>query len=183
MNKARPIQSFFSMLLVCLICAMAVTIVYEVTAPRIEELELARSNEARAAVLPGANGFTKVEDIELLDGVTEVYRANNNSGYAVTARAKGSSGYIETITGIDAGGVITGVKVTDVSGEISGLGTNVTLADYTDQYTGARAITADPTDPGAAYIEAAERADEASMAVFTCVSNSLLQVSGMGTVI
>ena len=173
--RSRPLQSVFTMAMICVICSLLLSLVYLASEPRAAAAAEAEAERARLAALPGASGFTLVEDAELVSGIDSVYKAAGSSGYVMTARARGYKKDIETVVGIDLDGRITGVVVTDVSGEIAGLGTRVALPAYTDQYRGAEAITADPGDPTAAYIESVGNAEEASTAVFSCVSNALLQ--------
>lgn len=173
--RSRPLQSVLTMTTICVICSLLLSLVYLASEPRAAAAAEAEAERARLAALPGATGFTLYEDCELVSGIDSVYKAAGSAGYVMTGRAKGYKKDIETVVGIDLDGRITGVVVTDVSGEIAGLGTGVALPAYTDQYRGAEAITADPGDPTASYIRGVENADEASTAVFSCVSNALLQ--------
>ena len=61
---------------ICLVASMLLAATYQITKPIIDNLSIQMANESRAEVLPEADGFTQM-DVDLLDGVTEVYKAAN----------------------------------------------------------------------------------------------------------
>ena len=67
----------------------------------------------RMEVLPDADAFTKLEDIEYVDQVTEVYVATNGEGYAITSVIPTDAGNITVVTGLTVLGEIKGIKITD----------------------------------------------------------------------
>lgn len=122
------------LLLICLVISGALSVVYQITAPRIEQINKEMADAARMEVLPEADAFTAVEG-DLPDGTTEYYIANNGAGVVVTTQNKSFGGTITVMTGFDAGGAITGVTVTDHA-DTAGVGTKAMTADYLSQYQG-----------------------------------------------
>lgn len=117
---------------IALVVAALLGVVNMVTADRIEELNIAATKAALAAVAPGEGAeFTPVE---LSDEVvaaaaaqsgklTEMY-AMSTGGYACKVVASGSQGNIEMIVGVDDAGAITGISVVD-NAETAGIGSKV----------------------------------------------------------
>ncbi|MCF0151660.1 MAG: FMN-binding protein [Firmicutes bacterium] len=160
----------------CLVACMVVTLCFQVTEERITQNEQAKANELRLELLPDADSFTKVDDCDLVQGVTEIYKADNKTGWIITAQARGYQGWVTVMTGIDQSGKITSVKVTDVSAETAGIGTKLTKQDYLDQYRGASSVSSYKGKLNSTYIEAVSGASYTSEAVFNCVSLSFMQV-------
>lgn len=165
---------------ICLIGSLLLAATYQITKPIIEEITIANANAARTEVLPEASGFKQVEEIELLDGVTEVYEAVNGAGYVITSQFKGFGGLVTVMTGIDTKGGIYSVKVTDASAETPGLGSKATVPAYLDQFKGATMITSDKNSVEATYVSAVTGATYTSRAVFSAVSAALQQYSMLG---
>lgn len=122
------------LLLICLVISGALSVIYQVTAPRIEQINKEIADAARMQVLPDADAFTAVEG-ELPDGTTEYYIANNGSGVVVTTQNKSFGGTITVMTGFDAEGAITGVTITDHA-DTPGVGTKAMDPEYLSQYQG-----------------------------------------------
>lgn len=165
---------------ICLIGSLLLAATYQITKPIIEEITIANANAARTEVLPEASGFKQVEEIELLDGVTEVYEAINGAGYVITSQFKGFGGLVTVMTGIDTKGAIASVKVTDASAETPGLGSKATVPAYLDQFKSATMITSDKNSVEATYVSAVTGATYTSRAVFSAVSAALQQYSTLG---
>lgn len=123
------------LLLIVLISTGLLTATYNVTKPTIDAINAQRAAEARMAVLPDADDFTEVEGLELLTGVSEVYSANNGTGYVVTVANQGFGGNVEVMVGVGSDGAVTGVSVLDHA-ETPGLGTNA----LTDSFIESRFI-------------------------------------------
>lgn len=164
---------------ICFVASLLLAATYQITKPIIDDINVRMANEARAEVLPEADGFTAM-DIELVEGVTEVYAADNGAGYVVTAKAKGFGGPVTVMTGMDAEGVIQSVKVTDASNETPGLGSKATLPAYTDQYKGAEAVSSDREAGEGTYVAGVTGATYSSRAVFNAVSAALEQFALIG---
>ncbi len=125
---------------ICLVVTFALAGINSITAPIIEENSIKTANEARAELLPAAEGFTAFDgDLAVIeDGkifVTECYIADNGAGMVVTAKSKSFGGLLTEMIGMDADGVITGVKVT-AHGDTPGLGTKAHDPGYLAQYVG-----------------------------------------------
>ena len=163
---------------ICLIASLLLAAVYQVTEPKIEAITIANANAARIEVMPEATGFTLV-DCELVDGVTEVYKSDNETGYVITSAAKGFGGDITVMTAIYPDGTIEKVKVTDCSNETAGLGSKTQDASYTDQYTGAVTITNNADEEGQ-YVKPISGASYSSKGVFNAVSYALEQFAQIG---
>ncbi len=165
---------------ICLIASLLLAATYQITAPLIEKITIENANTARGEVLPEASGFVEMEEVELLDGVTEVFESVNGVGYVITSEFKGFGGPVVVMTGLDANGNIVSVKVTDASAETPGLGSKATLPDYLDQYKGATMISSDASSAEAAYVSAVTGATYTSRAVFSSVSAALMQFATLG---
>ena len=157
---------------ICLVVTLALAITYKVSNPVIEANAAERANAARTQVLSNADTFTQY-DGSLLEGVEELYVADNGAGIVVTAATKGFGGPVVTMVGIDAEGKITGVTVTDHA-ETPGLGTKITDPAYLERYMGV--VEA----PGAHInddknIDAVSGATITSNAVYGCVHIALDQ--------
>jgi len=162
---------------ICLIAALLLAATYQVTAPQIEKIAIENANAARYEVMPEADGFEKV-DCEMIEGVTEVFKATNDAGIVITSAAKGFGGDIVVMTAIDPNGNIEKVKVTDCSTETAGLGSKTADAAYTDQYTGAATITSG--DGEGTVINPISGATYSSKGVFNAVSAALEQYAQIG---
>ena len=165
---------------ICLIASLLLAATYLITEPIIAAITLENANKARAEVLPEATGFKELEDVMVIDGVTEIYEAVNGTGYVVTAQFKGFGGLITVMTGLDSKGRVAGVKVTDASQETPGLGSKATVPDYVQGFVGAEMITADKTIADATYVAHVTGATYTSRAVFSAVSAALVQFSMIG---
>ncbi|HZK02420.1 MAG TPA: RnfABCDGE type electron transport complex subunit G [Anaerovoracaceae bacterium] len=164
--------------LICLVITGALAITYQVTKPLIDEINIKNANLARGEVLPDAEGsFTEI-DAEMLPGITEIYNANNETGYVFTAIDKGFGGEVIVMTGIDENGEITGVKVTSHS-ETPGLGTKAMTVDYLSQYRGQVSITR-TNESDKVQIDAVTGATVSSEAIFRAVDTSLSQYEKIG---
>ncbi len=165
---------------ICLIASLLLAATYQITAPLIEKITIENANKARTLVLPESSGFNPVADIELVDGVTEVYESVNGVGYVITSQAKGFGGLVTVMTGMDTKGNIVSVKVTDASLETPGLGSKATTPAYLDQFKGAGRITSDKNSAEATYVSAVTGASYTSRAVFSAVSAALQQFDSIG---
>ncbi|NMA93922.1 MAG: RnfABCDGE type electron transport complex subunit G [Clostridiales bacterium] len=165
---------------ICLVASMLLAATYRITEPIIEEIAIKNANEARAEVLPEGDSFTKIENVELVEFVDEVYKADNGAGYAITATTKGFGGPVTVMVGLSSEGKIIGVKVTDASKETPGLGSKATAPSYTDGFLGMSAITNDKNDASAAYVAPVTGATYSSKAVFNALKAALDQYARIG---
>jgi len=120
---------------ICAVAALILGVTNNITAPVIEERNIQASNEARKIVLPDADEFKKLDDINS-DMVVEVYegiKGNNVVGYTIKTSSKGYGGAIESMVGISKDGKITGVEIGNHS-ETPGLGSKATEPTFKNQY-------------------------------------------------
>lgn len=120
---------------ICFLITLALAAVYNMTESTIAASEAAAANAARMEVLPEADGFTKVEGVELPEGVDDVYRADNGVGFVFTSQAKGFGGPVVYVVGMDSEGGFTGINMFS-HGETPGLGTKIGEASYLEKYRG-----------------------------------------------
>lgn len=163
---------------ICLVITAALAITYQVTKPIIEEINIKNANLARGEVMAQAEGAFSQVDMDLNDGVVELYKADNNTGYVLTSLDKGFGGTMTIMVGLEDDGSITGVKVTAHS-ETPGLGTKAMTVDYLSQYNGEISVTrSNETDK--TQIDAVTGATVTSDAVFRAVEKSLEQFKQIG---
>lgn len=137
MNKILKLT--FVLFLICAIVAGVLGAVDLITRDRIREYQTAKSNAAKAAVMPvelpeGQELYTELDLKELgipttlsVNGqkvkVLSVSRANNDAGYVVETEFSGAQGTIVMMVGVDNNLRCTGISITQHS-ETSGLGAN-----------------------------------------------------------
>lgn len=134
--------------LICLVCAALLAYLNSITRPIIEATEAAIAEEARSEVLPDSGGFEKL-DVTLPEGsvVTEVYKANNGSGYVfmITGNGYGGKGTMKLITSVDPEGAIIATKTLQHS-ETAGMGSKTADEPWRAQFAGVSADTLDTVD-------------------------------------
>lgn len=132
------------LLVICFVATAALSIVKEITEPKILEQRQMAAEASRKEVLPIAETFEALADADLkkLQGsdatIAEVYLGKTGSevvGYFVKAKPSGYAGEVEILTGIDTEGKIVNVKM-GANKETPGLGTTIGLPKFTSQYTG-----------------------------------------------
>ncbi|MDE7262854.1 MAG: RnfABCDGE type electron transport complex subunit G [Oscillospiraceae bacterium] len=121
---------------ICLVTALLLGIVNQVTKPRIDAIQKAKQWTAMTAVLQ-AKVYEPVETSEPY--VKALYRATGLDGFegwVVETSTSGSQGTIEMMVGVDPEGKVTGVSVVSHS-ETPNIGTKV-VADQTvlDRFIG-----------------------------------------------
>lgn len=121
---------------ICLVVALLLGAVNQVTKPRIDAIQKAKTETAMRQVLAADSyeklGFTAAN-------VTAIYQAVSGSeaiGWVVETSASGSQGIIDMIVGVDTAGKVTGVSVIGHS-ETPNIGTKV-VADQSvlDRFIG-----------------------------------------------
>lgn len=126
----KPVLVLF---VIAVIVSALLAYVNQVTSPIIAANEKKVADAARKEVLAEADGFTKVD--YNVEGVQEVYKANNGVGFVITATAKGYGGQLPVMVGISADGKITRVKIM-TNNETPGLGKKVEADSFTNQFKG-----------------------------------------------
>ena len=123
---------------ICIVVTGALAATNGMTAPIIEAATLAAQEAARTELLPDAQGFEKVEGVDVAN-VSDVYRTTNDVGVVITSSAKGYGGDVVVMTAITTDGNIKQIKVTEQS-ETKGIGSNVvSTPSYWERYEGVSA--------------------------------------------
>ncbi|MEG1782076.1 MAG: FMN-binding protein [Oscillospiraceae bacterium] len=119
---------------ICLVVSALLGATNGVTAPIIEKNAALAADAARIELLPEAtDGFTKVDcDME---GIVEMYKANNDTGYVITSTAKGYGGAINFMSSYNMDGAIVNLKVLSCA-ETPGLGKKIEERNFLDQFMG-----------------------------------------------
>lgn len=141
------IKPIIALTCICLVVTAALAYTNSVTAPVIKAAEEQAAEQARAEVLGEADGFTPVKTAKMPEEITEVYKADNGSGYVFMVTTKGYGGDIIIICGIKSDGSIEKTK-TLFHSETSGIGSRVADNDssYRKQYVGKTSDTLDEVD-------------------------------------
>ena len=169
-----------TLFLITAVVAAALAGVNSITAPVIEELNAAKTQEAIATVLPG--GFeTEITDFSDASGiVSKVYQGAN--GYAVEVGPSGFDNTITMMVGIDNEGKVLGISVVSHT-ETAGLG--AVAADGTpkgiafrDQFVGQSGSVSVTKDGGT--MDAITGATITSRAICVGVNAALDVVAGLG---
>ena len=165
---------------ICLVTSLLLAVTNNVTAPIIAENAVKTANATRQALLPSADTFTEVAPETPTEGVTAIYKADNDSGYVITAQAKGYGGDIDLMVGIDTSGKVTGVSILSIS-ETAGLGMNAKNESFINQYIG-KSGTIGVSKNGASdtEIQALTGATITSKAVTSAVNTALSLYSQIG---
>ena len=163
---------FKPIVVLCVICMMvtgALAVTNGITAPIIEAATLAAQEAARTELLPDAQGFEKVEGIDVAN-VSDMYRTTNDVGVVITSSAKGYGGDVVVMTAITPDGTIKQIKVTKQS-ETKGIGSNVvSTPSYWERYEGVSAGQALVLNQD---IDACSGATISSKAVLSAVNSAI----------
>ena len=169
-----------TLLLITAVVAAALAGVNAITAPVIEELNAAATQEAISAVLPG--GFdNEIADYADATGlVSKVYQGAN--GYAVEVGPSGFDNTITMMVGIDNEGKILGISVVSHTetaglGAVAAAGTPAGIA-FRDQFVGASGSVFVTKDGGS--MDAITGATITSRAICVGVTAALECVAGLG---
>lgn len=129
---ARPIVVLG---VICLVTSLLLAVTNDITAPIITENAIKKANETRAALLPAADSFTEVKMETEIEGVTEVYSADNGTGYVITAQSKGYDGPVPVMVSFNKEGSVEAVRFLDNT-ETPGLGKKVSEPAFAQQFFG-----------------------------------------------
>ena len=169
-----------TLLLICAVTAGLLAGVNAVTAPIIDELNAAATQEAISAVLPG--GFeSEVTDFADATGiVSKIYQGAN--GYAVEVGPSGFDNTITMMVGVDNEGKVLGISIVSHT-ETAGLGA-VADADtpkgiaFRDQFVGQSGSVSVTKDGGT--MDAITGATITSRAICVGVNAALDVVASLG---
>lgn len=109
---------------ICLVVTTLLAVVNFVTAPIIKAAEEAAAEQARSEVLTEAKSFELMKDVKLPEGVTEVFKGNDGTGFVFMLKTKGYGGDVRLICGMRPDGTIEAMKTLSHS-ETSGIGSKV----------------------------------------------------------
>ena len=169
MKKNDSLKSIVVILCICLIIAVAMAVINNVTAPKIEEANRQAEQEALRIVLKDATEFEKVEG-SYPESVTAIYRDTGDQGYVAMLNAKGydSSNPIKIAVGFDMEGTILQCHVISCSGETSGIGTKVADESFLNTFVG--------KDASLSEVDAISGATISSSAVIDAVKDACAAV-------
>lgn len=130
---------------ICLVVTALLAYINSVTSPIIAKAEQEKTEQAMSEVLAEADGFNPLKIENLPERVTEVYSAQNGSGYVFMLTTKGYGGDMKLICGMKADGTIEQCKTLSHA-ETSGLGSKTAEDPYRNQYCGKNADTLSEVD-------------------------------------
>lgn len=128
---AKPIVVLVA---ICLVSSALLAVTNSVTAPIITASAEAEATATRQALLPAADSFTQVEGVQV-EGVTDVYKADNGAGYVISAAARGYGGDVPVMVAFDETGAIAAVQFLD-NEETPGMGQKVMDESFYGQFAG-----------------------------------------------
>ena len=167
------------LLLICLVISAALAFTYQITKPKIDQINKETADAARLEVLPQADSFTE-SDATLPEGVTEFYTADNDTGCVLTTETKSFGGTITVMVGIDPEGAVTGVMVTS-HGDTPGVGTKAMEDTYLEkQYNGITETQGAGNIRDDSDIDQVTGATVSSNAIYQCVTTALNAYSKLG---
>ena len=121
---------------ICVVIVALLAVVNSVTLEIITKNQQAAASESRKVVVPAADTFEQVtldNEIASTYSVVDIYKAKNNTGYAITVTSKGYGGEIKFMVGLEPDGKIIAVSVVEQS-ETPGLGAKIAEDNFTNQY-------------------------------------------------
>jgi electron transport complex protein RnfG len=133
-----------SLLITCLVAAFALSEVYAVTKPKIEQQKADATSSALRQVLAGAASFKEVEKDSLWYGLDA---AGTKIGIVVRSGARGYGGPVPLLIALDLTGHIIGIKVEDLK-ETPGLGLKAREDWFGRQFLGLDSTVALKKDGG-----------------------------------
>ncbi|MCK5847786.1 MAG: RnfABCDGE type electron transport complex subunit G [Caldisericia bacterium] len=133
----------------CIVAALALSVTYSVTLPKIQEQQRLSTERSMKSVYPNASSFSVVTNenndelfcsIEVESGVLidSLYMANDSNssliGFVVKASSQGYGGLIMFVYGINPDKTIEAVSIIEQT-ETPGLGANVYKSSFLDQFS------------------------------------------------
>jgi electron transport complex protein RnfG len=164
-----------SLLITCLVAGFALSEVYAVTKPKIDQQKADATNSALSFVLPAAGSFREVEKDSLWYGLDQ---SGAKTGIVVRAGMRGYGGPVPVLVGLDLTGRIVGLKVASPAEglkETPGLGLKATEDWFWKQLVGLDSTAALKKDGGT--IDAISGATITSRAVARGIALSIRKYS------
>jgi len=166
-NWNRVLKPIVVLCVICVIITGALAVTNNATAPIIKAATLAAQEAARKELLPDADNFTKVEDVQV-ENVSDVYVADNGVGTVITCSAKGYGGTITVMVAFNPDDTVKQIKITEQT-ETAGLGAKIsTDKAFQDSFSGLPAEDFEVTD-----IDAISGATISSKAVTAAVNAAI----------
>ena len=178
-NVKEVIIVTITLTLICLITTALLAIVNSVTEEPIAQNLLVAENEARKAVVSGAETFEERNGGKYYEALD----ANGNIiGFAVKTSAKGYGGDVIVMTGFDAEGKILKVQIVAADDETPGLGANIRKDSFLDLFNGKsgelKLVTLSQSTGADNEINAVTSATYSSIAVVDAVNQAREIVKG-----
>jgi electron transport complex protein RnfG len=162
-----------SLLITCLMAAFALSEVYAVTKPKIDQQKVDATRLALGQVLPAAQTFKEVEQDSLWYGLDQ---SGTKVGIIVRAARRGYGGPVPVLVGLDLAGRIIGIKVeAEALKETPGLGLKATGEAFWKQFLGADSTVALKRNGGT--IDAISGATITSQAVAAGIASAIRKYS------
>ncbi|MBR0130625.1 MAG: hypothetical protein IJM08_04935 [Firmicutes bacterium] len=158
---------------VCLVTALLLFVAHQVTAPQIEKQEAQQTEALLLELLPDAEGFSSPGDAELMEGIQDVYWAENGAGYVISASENDFQGRVTVMTAFDKDGMITAMRVLDGQGALTE--NRTALPAYIDQFTNPGSISGAKVSADAELFSIPAGAGYSERAVISCVNMAILQ--------
>jgi len=133
--NSRP-WMVISLVLVCLVAALALSRVYLITKPVIEQQKIDATKHALTEVLPAAASFTEREPGQLWYGLDG---DGSKVGIVFKVAPRGYAGPVETMAGVDLDGRVVGIRIASPAEgmrETPGLGLKAREPWFTAQFGG-----------------------------------------------
>ncbi len=178
----RLFQAIVTLFIICAFVGGLVGAVNALTADRIFDLKLQKTEAAMRTVMPSGEIFNEIGDVSAYgfdSNVSAFYEALGSDssyiGYCVEAKPTGFASQITVLVGLSFDGTVQGVVITDCSGETPGLGNRVAEPAFTAQFNGKGATLAFSGGgaPAANEVSAISGATYSSRGVYEGVSSCI----------
>lgn len=168
---------FKPLVVLCVICILitgALAVTNQATAPIITENTRIAQENARKELLPEADAFTKLENIQV-ENVSDVYVADNGVGTVITCAGTGYGGKITVMVAFSPDGTLRQAKITENS-ETMGIGSKiVSEPSFLDSFSGLSAQEFTISDINA--ISGATISSKAVVAAVNAAMDAYAQIS------
>ena len=122
-NWNKVFKPIVVLCVICIVITGALAVTNNATAPIIAQQIIQAQEEARKQLLPDADAFTKIENIQV-ENVGDIYVADNGVGTVITCYGKGYGGTVTVMVAFNPDDTINQIKITDQA-ETAGLGTKI----------------------------------------------------------
>jgi electron transport complex protein RnfG len=164
-----------SLLITCLVAGFALSEVYAVTKPKVEQQKIDATNSALRQVMATAQTFKEVEKDSLWYGLDP---SGAKVGIVVRSGRRGYGGPVPVLVGLDPTGRIVGIRIASGAEglkETPGLGLKATEEAFWKQFVGADSTVALKKDGGS--VDAISGATITSRAVARGIAEAISKYS------